>query len=410
MSFKRRWAAPMLVAVGMLATASCTTDTGSAPKAWISVTSAGNEFVGSEKCQKCHEDEYKTWKASWHAKMVRSPKDALLKDAGENWAKDAKGNAGPVKGNVTGAPFRMEDVQYVIGSHWKQRYLVKNAVTGNLQFMDKQWNTVHRQWEPYGQKNDWESNCATCHATGYKLTSYDPANPATQKASMVEHNTGCASCHGPGARHSVTKKAADVFNPKNASVDQASMVCGYCHVRKENYNFKTAQNHPREDQPHPVLGETFKAGQDDWRKWYPEKMLIPGVGADQPLSRNYPNTDLNNAFFIDEKAQAWKSHDARKHHQEYQEYIQSTHYTKNKAACHDCHSPHFVEGRKQMTAQAQCDSCHKDVRYEIDKIMPGLGSTAANLFLRSHTFNAKQDRKGGPTATGMPEPAYFYKR
>jgi predicted CXXCH cytochrome family protein len=139
-------------------------------------------------------------------------------------------------------------------------------------------------------------------------------------------------------------------------------------------------------------------------------MLIPGVLPGQPLDKNYPGTDLNNAFFIDDKAKAWGSHDARKHHQEYQDYIQSTHYTKNKAACHDCHSPHSVEGKKEIVARNTCDGCHKDVKYDVDKIMPGLASTAQNLFVRSHTFNAKQDRKGGPTAGGMPEPAYYYKR
>ena len=42
--------------------------------------------------------------------------------------------------------------------------------------------------------------------------------------------------------------------------------------------------------------------------------------------------------------------------------------------------------------------------------MPGLGSTAQNLFLRTHTFNKNQDRQGGPTKTGLPEPAYYYPR
>ena len=122
-------------------------------------------------------------------------------------------------------------------------------------------------------------------------------------------------------------------------------MCGYCHVRKENYNFKTAQNHPREDQPHPVVGQSYKAGQDDWRTWYPDKMLIPGVLPGQPVSKNYPNTDLNNAFFTDEKAQKWGSHDARKHHEEYQEYIQSSHYKNNLLSCSDCHSPHARQGQ-----------------------------------------------------------------
>jgi hypothetical protein len=40
--------------------------------------------------------------------------------------------------------------------------------------------------------------------------------------------------------------------------------------------------------------------------------------------------------------------------------------------------------------------------------MPGLASTAGNLFVRSHTFNKNQDRKSGPTASG--EPVYLHKQ
>jgi nitrate/TMAO reductase-like tetraheme cytochrome c subunit len=389
-------AAPILA---LAFAASCTTDPRQPdPKA---------AFVGSEKCGACHVEEYRTWKSTLHAKMIRTPREALLKDAGDNWAKDSKGNAGPTKGNIDAKPATMADVQLVVGSRWKQRYLVKNPATGNLQFMDKQWNTVHMQWEPYGQKNDWETQCATCHATGYRLTSYDPANPAAQKVAMSEHNTGCESCHGPGSAHASALGKRPMFNPAKATKEQSSLVCGYCHVRKENLNFKTAQGNVREDQPHPVVGESYKAGQDDWRTWYPDKMLIPGVAPSQPMSKNYPNTDLNNAFFLDEKAQKWNSFDARKHHQEYQDYLQSAHYQKGLLACADCHSPHGVPGKAAIEPIKTCAGCHGNT-YDPNKIMPGLASTAQNLFVRSHTFTKNQDRPSGPTATGMKEPAYYY--
>lgn len=134
--------------------------------ATMPATMAKNAFVGSEKCAGCHAQEYKTWQETNHAKMIRPLKVGLLKDAGDNWAKDSKGVAGPTKGNIDGKPSKMEDVVYVVGSYWKQRYLVKNPATGNHQFLDKQWNRMTKLWESYGQKNDWETTCATCHATG----------------------------------------------------------------------------------------------------------------------------------------------------------------------------------------------------------------------------------------------------
>lgn len=372
-------------------------------------TRTADGFVGSEACQKCHQAEYRTWKDTYHSKMIRTLKDGLLKDAGNNWAKDAKGTPGPTKGNIDGKPYKMEDVQLVVGSFWKQRYLVKNPATGNLQFMDKQWNTVHKQWENYGQRNDWETQCATCHATGYRMIAYDPANPAAQKVTMSEHNTGCEACHGPGAKHVESAKGADIFNPAKASKEASSLVCGYCHVRKENYNFKTAQGNPREDQPHPVVGQTYKAGQDDWRTWYPDKMLIPGVNPTQPVSKDYPKTDLANAFWLDEQSQKSGLYDARKHHQEYQEFLQSKHAKdkENPLSCSTCHSSHAVAGKATINSRETCRECHR-AKYDVDKIMPGTASTAANLFIATHTFNPNQARKGGPRATSAPE--YFYKK
>jgi len=366
---------------------------------------AGNQFVGSEKCAGCHAQEYKTWQDTNHAKMIRPLKVALLKDAGDNWVKDSKGTAGPTKGNIDGKPYKMEEVVFVVGSYWKQRYLVKNPATGNHQFLDKQWNRMTKLWENYGQKNDWETTCATCHATGYRLTAYDPKNPAAQKVSMVEHNTGCESCHGPGGKHAASTAKSDIFNPAKATKEQASLVCGYCHVRKENEHFKSAQGNPREDQPHPVVGETYKAGQDDWRTWYPDGILIPGANPKQPLNQNYPKTDLENAFYLDDLAKQHGFYDSRKHHEEWQEFIQSSHYTKNLLACSDCHMPHSL-AKPKPAARETCAACH-GTQYDYAKIMPATGRTADNLFMRSHTFNKNQNRPSGPTASG--QPTYYYK-
>jgi hypothetical protein len=362
-------------------------------------------FVGSERCGGCHVDEYKTWKDTYHSKMVRPVREGLLKDAVDNWAKDAKGNAGPTKANISGAPAKLDDVVYVIGSKWKQRFLVKNPQTGNHQFLDKQWNRSTRLWEPYGQKNDWETQCSTCHATGFRITSYDPKNTAAMKVSMSEHNTGCEACHGPGSTHVDTRRKADIFNPRNASKAESDKVCGYCHIRAENNNWLTAQGNHAEHLPHPVLGESYKAGQDDWTKWYPEKLLLVGIQPDDPITRNYPNTDLNNAFFIDEAAQKSGYFEARKHHQQYQEHLQSKHAKAGLLGCVDCHSSHSVKG-KTMAAGSNCQGCHAGIDYKA--VMPGLAQTAGGLMMRSHTFNPNPRKPAGITADTLPAPVYAY--
>lgn len=395
--FKRIGSA-LVVAAGLLGVAACSTGGSSVAQA---------EFVGSAKCQTCHGEQYATWKESWHAKMVRPAKAALLQDAADNWAKDGKGNPGPTKANITGTPAKMEDIVYVIGSKWKQRFLVPNPATGGHQFLDKQWNTLHKQWEPYGQKNTWETQCATCHSTGYRVVEVDEKTRAVKKWAMSEPNTGCEACHGPGSRHASTGDKKAIFNPANASLSEASKVCGYCHIRIENDYYKTAEGNHSEFLPHPTVGQSYRAGTDDWTQWYPDKVLMVGIQPEDVITKNYPGTDLNNAFFVDEAAQKSGFFEARKHHQEYQEYLQSAHAKKNVAGCTTCHSPHASAAKPAKKAVDSCKGCHGSTAYDLDKVMPGTGQTAQNLFIRSHTFNPNSARKGGPTiSAATPEPAY----
>ncbi len=369
-----------------------------------SAAAADKDFVGSDACKTCHGKQYETWKNSNHAKMVRKKDDGILKAVVEKWASDGV-NAGPTKSNVDGKPRTLDDVVYVVGSFWKQRFLVKNEATGNHQFLDKQFNRMSGKWEGYGNKNDWETTCGTCHITGFRLTSYDPAAPQTQKWSMVEHSIGCEACHGPGAQHVKGPKKKTIYSFTGKSVEQQTLVCGYCHFRAENDRFKTAQGKPSEHLPAPKVGETYKAG-DDWRTWYPSEVVIPGVQADHTFDAAYEG-DLKGLFKVDDVARAGGFYDAAKHHQQYQEFIQSSHYKKNVMACNGCHSPHAKKDGKVIVAKDTCATCH-DASVTVDKYMPGTGSTVQGLTVRTHTFNKNQTRlTNGVTASGEPE---YYKK
>ena len=213
----------------------------------------------------------------------RQKKGGILKDAVAKWATDGK-NPGPMTGNITGTPVKLDDVHYVVGSRWKQRYLVKNNQTGGFQLLNKQFNRLTGEWENYSNKNDWNANCGTCHTTGYRILEVDKATGKTLKNEWSEMSVGCEACHGPGAAH-LSIKGADrkktIFNPANVDIEAQSKVCGYCHIRSENMQYKTTQGNPREDLPAPKVGDSYKTG-DDWTKWYPEHVSIPGVQADKP--------------------------------------------------------------------------------------------------------------------------------
>lgn len=363
---------------------------------------ANATFVGSKACQGCHAEEFVSWQDSWHSKIVRPKKGAILREAVDKWASDGT-NAGPTVGNVTGKAFTLDDVQYVVGSRWKQRYLVKNDETGNLQFMNMQFNRASGKWEKYGQKNDWNTQCATCHTTGYRITSYDEKAGKTLKSEFVEMSVGCEACHGPGSAHVASKSKADIFNPADVSIQTQSKVCGYCHLRLENEKWKTAQGSPREDFPAPELGKSYRPG-DDWTQWYPHEAVIPGVHPEDPFDKEYVG-DLKGLFKTDDHAKATGVFEEAKHHQQYQGFIQSAHFKSGEMSCITCHSPHAGQGKLKKVPKNACGSCH-DSSYTVEKYMPNTGKTADNLFVRSHTFN-KTPREGGPGAESMGTPNYY---
>ena len=356
-------------------------------------------FVGSEACGKCHAEELESWKESFHSKMVRPREQGILKDVVAKW-KGEEGNAGPTTGNGDGKSYALEDVKYVIGSKWKQRFLVANPDTGGLQFLNRQFNRNSGKWENYGQKNDWNTMCATCHTTGYRITAYDAANPKAQKVEFAELGVGCEACHGPGAKHVQSKKKADIFNVANRPIPEQSRLCGYCHQRLENEQWKSAQGNPREDLPAPKLGETFRAG-EDWTKWYPEHAIMPGIQAEDPIDKSYAG-DLKDLFKVDDVSKADGVFEEAKHHQEYQGFLQSTHYKKGEMSCITCHSPHAGKGKLKKVAADACKACH-DASFTVEKYMPNTGKTADNLFVKSHTFKKNPRPSSGPGATGTPD-------
>jgi Cytochrome c554 and c-prime len=363
---------------------------------------ANKAYAGSAACKKCHAIEYDSWKLTFHSKMIRPRDEGILKDAVEKWATDGF-NPGPTVGNGTGKKFYILDVQYVIGSNWKQRYLVKNETTGGYQFLNKQFNRISGKWENYGNKNDWDTMCATCHTTGYRIVKYDPANPKTQKADFAELNNGCENCHGPGAKHVKSKAKKDIWNFAGKTKEEQSRVCGYCHIRVENEKYKSAQGNNREDLPAPQLGDSFKPS-DDWRKWYPEEVIIPGVQPKHPFDAEYKG-DLKGLFIVDDISRKNGVFEEGKHHQEYQGFIQSKHYKVGNLSCLDCHSAHAGKDKPMKDPTTACAKCH-DSSFTYTKYMPGTGKTADNLFVRSHTFIKEQIRPALPTDAGTPE---YYK-
>jgi hypothetical protein len=101
------------------------------------------KFVGSAACKSCHEAAYNGWRQTRMANIVRDPKvhpDAVLGDFA---------HPDPAR------TFSLDQVAFVYGSRWKQRYFEKR---GRDYFpLPAQWDIQHRKWLPYhvADGTDW---------------------------------------------------------------------------------------------------------------------------------------------------------------------------------------------------------------------------------------------------------------
>ena len=183
-------------------------------------TASTAHYTGSPACEKCHAEIYAHWKKTPMANVVRDPQEhpeAIIPDLATN--------------NV--AKFKKEDIAFVYGSLWKQRYFTK---VGDDYFPEPaQWDVTHKMWRPYFVQNgtDWwvpyypannmqrptGPTCDGCHSVDYNI----------KTRQVAEWNVGCEKCHGPGSDHLAHPTRENILNPARMDYVSASDTCIQCH-------------------------------------------------------------------------------------------------------------------------------------------------------------------------------------
>lgn len=182
---------------------------------------AAAHYVGSTSCKTCHPRIYDRWKATRMANVVRDPNvdpSAILPDLSK---------PDPL---VT---FTKDDIAFVYGSRWKQRYFKK--IGDDYFVLPAQWDIGNQIWRPYSVKNgtDWWAPlyprdnlkrptgplCDGCHSVHYNI----------QTKTGTEWNVGCERCHGPGSEHVAHPSSINIINPARLDYVQANDTCIQCH-------------------------------------------------------------------------------------------------------------------------------------------------------------------------------------
>jgi hypothetical protein len=313
--------------------------------ACATVSAQAPGYVGSAKCAQCHGAKYESYQQTWHARILRPASE-------ENVLGDFS-SADPA---VTFGP---EDVVYVVGGQFSQRYLTE--IEGELLVLPAQWNVATSEWVPY-HADDWQQRpyaqyCAGCHTTGFESAS----------SRWAEEGVQCESCHGPGLEHvALAGDPAHIVNPALLTFDGQTEICGQCHLRghdpTERYDFPTGYR----PGGHLTLDEAF-----------------------------IPTTEAG-AF--------WPDGSSRRHHQEYLDWRLSGHAAGVACAfCHVSHSEGETMHQTRFVGDHRCVICHEDkkelalhVPYHplvgmvcTDCHMPKLAQTAEadyDFNFHSHTF------------------------
>jgi len=199
-----------------------------------------SRYSGAEACGGCHPLEYRQWKRTPHARMLRSPR----KDPSAVIARFADS-----------PPFPSSEIAYVLGSRNVQRFISRKG--DSLVVRTPIWLIRGKQWNlSYWREMDWMKSCAGCHTTGL--------NPFLGR--YVAEGIACEACHGPGRAHALSGRPSDIVNPGKLTESRRAMICMSCHTTGHDptgeFRFPVGYV-PGADLRKYYSGLTPKPGQDD---------------------------------------------------------------------------------------------------------------------------------------------------
>ena len=184
-------------------------------------------YVGAERCQSCHAQEYQLWQGSDHFKAMQLPNsDSVLGDFsdlkvsfhGIQSRLYQRANKYFIDTDGADGEQASFEIKNTFGFYPLQQYLVETH-DGHIQALNIAWDS--RSQEQGGQRwfhlqaqekitpqhpfywtrhfQNWNSRCADCHSTNLQRNYQVSSN--SFNTTFSEINVACEACHGAASRH-----------------------------------------------------------------------------------------------------------------------------------------------------------------------------------------------------------------
>ena len=235
----------------------------------VNETIKESDFIGSESCKSCHQEEFKKWDGSHHEQAMKiANSESVIADF-DNTSFTING----VKSsffkkekdyyvNTQGPDGAYHDykVAYTFGVEPMQQYLVEFP-NGAYQCLLTAWDNDKKEWydlQPNleikhdewmhwsGGSMRWNTMCADCHSTNL-VKGFDSEN-LEYNTTFSEINVGCEGCHGPSSLHVDFHKngkhgaSPQLFMDKSLTSQALVEKCARCHSRRsaitKKFDFK----------------------------------------------------------------------------------------------------------------------------------------------------------------------------
>jgi len=307
--------------------------------------SADDRFLGDRECADCHRNQFEAWQGSHHDYAMKRAapstvrgdfRDVRFEHRGRQYRFFRRDSLYLVEAPGPDGENRTYTVTHTFGWEPLQQYLVDFG-RGKLQALNIAWDTEREEWFALNPEEEirhgdwlhwtggamnWNTMCADCHSTNLRKNYITEADSFHTTWSSI--NVSCEACHGPGEEHvrfmrsdeatdATVERIRRDLRLTGASGQQEQIdQCAQCHSLREELD-----------------GEYSHEG--DYLQHY---------------NPTLPHAD---AYFADGQI--------REEVYVYGSFLQSQMY-KNAVKCDDCHDPHTLELKANITDNTLCLQCH----------------------------------------------------